>query len=281
MNWKISLLALAVGAGGTYLAMSHLRAPAVTQAVAPATTGAATQAMVPPQHAHDHDTPHEHAHDHAHDHDAPAKPMPRVPLPLSPQARAALQQFDQLRDMVPGDAAIALGRQLEAGINADNAAGYLQALLKADNPAVERAAIGALGRTADSAMVLALAGEYHELPPEQRGRILQTLEAAANPAAIDGLASIVAADTTEKRSALVMSAMYGIANIGTMDSVRYLLAQVTPGKADFALMALERVHSAQGIEMIRAAGDGSKDADGMAPAFRASLTRIAEAAGKS
>lgn len=276
MNWKIALAAVALGMGGTYLYMANGRAPATPQAIGMAAGAGATA-----QHSHDHDAPHEHAHDHPHDHDAPAKPLPRVVTPLSEQARAALQQFEQLRGMVPGDAAIALGRQLEAGITPENAAGYVQALVKADNPAVERAAMAALSRAADSGQMLALAGEYSEMPAEQRGRILQTLEGAANPAAVEGLTSIVAADNTEKRSALVMSAMYGIANIGTMDSVKYLLGQVSPGKADFALMALERVRTPQGIEMIRAAGEGSKDADGVAPAFRSALTRIAEAAGKS
>lgn len=284
MNWKITLAALAVGVGGTYLYMDYERSPASPQSIgasAQKPTAAADATAATAQHGHDRDVPHDHAHDHAHDHDAPAQPLPRVLAPLNAQARATLQQFDRLSNMVPGDAAVALGRQLEAGITAENAAGYVQALLKADNPAVERSAMAALAHAADSGQVLALAGEYSVLAPENRGRILQTLEGAANPAAVEGLTSIVAADNTEKRSALVMSAMYGIANIGTMDSVKYLLGQVTPGKADFALMALERVRTPQGIEMIRAAGQGSKDADAISPAFRPALKRIAEAAGKS
>ncbi|MEP7295386.1 MAG: hypothetical protein ABI702_04300 [Burkholderiales bacterium] len=276
MNWKISLAAVAVGVGGAYIFMANGRSPAILPSIgvpAPTSTTAGDATALTAHHGHDHDV--------AHNHDAPAQPMPRAIVPLNAQARAVLQQFDQLRNMVPGDAAVALGRQLEAGITTENAAGYVQALLKADTPAVERSAMAALAHTADSGQLLALAGEYSVLPPENRGRILQTLESAANPAAVEGLTSIVAADKTEKRSALVMSAMYGIANIGTMDSVKYLLGQVTPGKADFALMALERVRTPQGIEMIRAAGAGSKDADAISPAFRPALTRIAEAAGRS
>jgi hypothetical protein len=45
-------------------------------------------------------------------------------------------------------------------------------------------------------------------------------------------------------------------------------------------MALERVRTPQGIEMIRAAAEGSKDADTIAPAFRPALRRIADAAGR-
>ncbi|APW37903.1 hypothetical protein RD110_12440 [Rhodoferax koreense] len=270
MKWKIALAAVFVGIAGTYFYMTDAQAP--TTASAARTAAQKTEGS---------SEAHEHGNDHPHDHDAPAKPMPRVDMPLNAQAGAVLQQFDRLRSMVPGDAAIALGRQLEAGMTPENAAGYVQALLKADNPAVERSAMAALARSAGSEQILALAGEYSVLPPDSRGRILQTLENVSNPAAVDGLTSIVAADTTEKRSALVMSALYGIANIGTMDSVQYLLGQLSPGKADLALMALERVHTPQGIEIIRAAGDGSKDADGIPPAYRAALTRIAASAGKS
>lgn len=276
MNWKIALAAGTVGIAGTYFYMADVRAPATPSAARTVAPDAAA-----PSAQHDHGVPHDHGTGHAHDHDAPAKPMPRVDMPLNAQARAVVQQFDRLRSMVPGDTAITLGRQLEAGMTPENAAGYVQALVQADNPAVERSAMAALARSADSEQILALAGEYSALPPDNRGRILQTLESLANPAAVDGLTSIAAADNTEKRSALVMSAMYGMANIGSMESVQYLLGQLVPGKADLALMALERVHTKQGIEIIRSAGEGSKDADGILPAYRPALTRIAASAGKS
>ena len=280
MNWKLPLaaLALVVAVGGAYLYLADGRTPA-----APQLTGgspprmAAAPAETAPM------AKHEHQDGHAHDHDAPSPvklPTAVLSAPLTAQARASMHEFDHLRDMAPGDAAIALGRQMEAAITAENAAGYAQTLLKTDHAAVERSAIAALARTADSSLMLALAGQYDAVPPENRGRILQVLEGAANPVAVEGLAGIVAADTSEKRSPLVMSAMYGIANIGTMDSVQYLLGQVSRGNADFALMALERVRTPQGIELIRAAAAGSKDADAIAPSFRPALRRIAEAATK-
>jgi hypothetical protein len=280
MNWKIALVAAAAGLAGTYLYVAdEAQAPAISSA---AGVAAPTADVPAPQQGTE--TPHEHrsGQGQAHDHDAPAKPMPRVNLPLNAPSSAVVQRFDRLRGMVPGDAAIATSRQLEAGMTQENAAGYVQALVNADNPAVERAAMSALARSANSEQILALAGEYGAMPPDRRGRILQTLESVANPAAADGLTGIVAADHTEKRSALVMSAMYGIANIGNMDSVNYLLGQLSPGKADLALMALERVHTKQGIEIIRAAGEGSsKDAGGILPVYRAALTGIAASAGKS
>jgi hypothetical protein len=283
MNWKAPLAAVAmvVSAGSAYLYFADGRAPAgprASESSPPSATAATAQGL--PVAKHDH-RDHDHSHDHDHDAPSAAAPPPAAPpAPLNTQARAAMHEFDHLRNLAAGDAAIALGRQIEAGITADNAAGYVQALVKADNAAVERSAIAALARAADSGLILALAGQYGAMPPENRGRILQVFEAAANPAAVEGLAGIVAADTSEKRSPLVMSAMYGIANIGTMDSVQYLLGQVSRGNVDFALMALERVRTPQGIELIRAAGAGSKDADAIAPAFRPALRRIAEAAGK-
>lgn len=200
--------------------------------------------------------------------------------PLSPAALAVLQQFERLRSLPPGDDAIALGRQIEAAITPDNAAGYVQALLQGSGAAVERSAIAALAR-GDSSVMQALAASYGALPPESRGRVLQVFENASNPAAIEGLAAVFGADASEKRSALAMSALYGIANIGNTDGVHYLLQQVTPAHADYALMALERVRSPQGVEMIRAAAAGSKDGEQIASAYRPALRRIADAAGKS
>jgi folylpolyglutamate synthase/dihydropteroate synthase len=203
------------------------------------------------------------------------------PLPLGAASVEVLQRFEALRSLPPGDAAIALGQQLEAGINAENAAGYVQALLQTQDPAVERAAIAALARTADGGTLQTLAAAYGSLPAENRGRILQVLEQARNPEAVSGLAGIFSADTSEKRSPLVVSALYGIANIGSMDAVSYLLTQVTNQNADYALLALERVKSPQGRAMIQGAAEGSKDAASIPSTYRPALKRLAEAGAKS
>jgi hypothetical protein len=209
----------------------------------------------------------------------PARAVAAAPVALTPAAQAALQQFERLRGLPAGDASIALGRQLEAGITADNAEGYLQALLTATSAAEARAAGAAISRVGDSNLMRRMAGLYGSLQPEQRGRVLQVLEQARNPAAIEGLTSLFLADTSEKRSPLVMSALIGVANIGTMESVQVLLKQVTPANADYALLALDRVTSKQGIEMIRAAANGSKDAQSIPPHYLPALKRIAQ--GKS
>ena len=236
------------------------------------------QPAAPGHHDKEGGAPHTHG---AHDHHGGEPPAPvavkRPPAPLNAQALAAVQAFARLRDLPAGDAAIELGQQLEAGITADNTAGYVQTLLTTQNRAVERAAIAALARSANGAVMQEIAAEYGALPPEQRGRILQVLEGAANPAAWQGLASIAASDTSEKRSPVVMSALSGVANIGSVEAVQYLLSQLTPGNADFALMALRRVRSAQGIEMIRAAAQGSKDTSGLAPGFREALLQLSAA----
>jgi hypothetical protein len=188
------------------------------------------------------------------------------------------RQIDQLASLPPGDDAIAQGRQLAAAATPATAPAFREALLSTTNPAVERIAIAALARTADSALVQALANDYGELPAEQRGRVLQVLEGAANPAALEGLSQIVAADTSEKRSPLVMSALYGIASLGTMESVDYLLRQSATDAGDYALMAMERVHTRQGVELIRAAAAGSKGHEQLTPSLRSNLNRIASAA---
>ncbi len=210
-----------------------------------------------------------------------AAPTPRTPaatnaVALNPAARAALQQFERLRGLPAGDAAVELARQLEAGITADNTNGYVQALLKAASPAEARAAGAALARAGDGDVMRQLAGLYGSLDAEQRGRVLQVLEQAGNPQAIEGLAALFLADTSEKRSALVMSALYGVAHIGTMESVQVLLKQVTPANADYALLALGRVNSTQGIEMIRAAANGSKDAQSIPSHYLPALKRITQ-----
>ena len=212
---------------------------------------------------------------------AGATPLPRTtkaPRPLSAAAQGMARQIDQLASLPPGDDAIAQGRQLAAAATPATAPAFREALLSTANPAVERIAIAALARTADSALVQALANDYGELPAEQRGRVLQVLEGAANPAALEGLAQIVAADTSEKRSPLVMSALYGIASLGTMESVDYLLRQSATDAGDHALMAMERVHTRQGVELIRAAAAGSKGHEQLTPSLRSNLSRIASAA---
>lgn len=201
----------------------------------------------------------------------PAAALP----PLSPAAQAVARQIDQLAGLPPGDAAITLARQLETSVTPQTAPAFRDALLRATHPGVERVAISALARAADSELMVALAGDYGTLPPEARGRILQVLEAAGNPAALDGLTQIVAADTSEKRSPLVMSALYGIAHLGTMDSVGYLLRQTSTDSVDYALMALERVPTRQGVEMIRAAAAGSRGYEQISPSMRANLQRVA------
>jgi hypothetical protein len=194
---------------------------------------------------------------------------------------AIAQRFERLRALPAGDAAIALGREIEAAYSAENARGYVEALLAVDNPAVERAAMSALARNADGPTLLALADQYGSLPMERRGRILQVLEGAGNPDALPALVTIVSSETHEKRSALFMSAMYGMASVGTMDSINQLLSQLSNGNGDYALMALERVHTRQGVEIIRSAAEGGKDGARVEPAMRPALQRIAQAAASS
>ncbi len=204
----------------------------------------------------------------------------RAPAPsgaVTDEARAALGDFERLRSMPAGDAAIELSRGIEDAYTAGKAQTYMQALLSTEHDEVERAAAGALTRQGDADAMRKLADRYGQSNELQRGRILQVLEQASNPQALEGLADIVAADTSERRSAITMSAMVGIANIGTMESVTYLLEQVGAGNHDFALEALQRVGSAQGVEIIRAAAEGSKDAASVPSAFRPALARIAAA----
>ncbi len=261
------LLVIAVAAGAGVYRLTRSPAPEGPRAHAPAAAS--------DHHSHE-DNAAAHAHgEHAHESGGGVPvAVPRPPAPLNAQALAAVQAFARLRDLPAGDAAIELAHQLEAGITADNMAGYVQTLLTTQNRAVERAAIAALARAADGAVMQELVGAYGTLPPEQRGRILQVLEGAANPAAWQALAGIAASDTSEKRSPVALSALTGVANIGSMEAVQYLLTQLTPGNSDFALVALRRVRSAQGIEMIRAAAQGSKDSSGIEPAFRDALKQV-------
>lgn len=191
------------------------------------------------------------------------------------------RDFDRLRVMPPGNDAIALAQQLEAAITPGNTDVYLQALLATDHPAIERVVITALARTGDAAVMLTLAGHYGSTTDTARGRILQVLEAAENPAATSGLSAIVTAETSEKRSPVMMSAMYGIANTGSVDSVQYLLRQLNTDNAEYSVMALERVRSSQGLEMIRQAAEGSKDGQDLAPSLGPALRRIVESSSRS
>lgn len=197
------------------------------------------------------------------------------------KADGVLRDFDRLRVMQPGNDAIALAQQLEAAITPGNTDVYVQALLATDHPAIERVVITALARTADAGVMLTLAGHYGSTTDVARGRILQVLEAAENPAATSGLSAIVTAETSEKRSPVMMSAMYGIANTGSVDSVHYLLQQLNTANAEYSVMALERVRSSQGIEMIRQAAEGSKDGQDLAPSLGPALRRIVESSSRS
>jgi hypothetical protein len=200
---------------------------------------------------------------------------------LSEPAKALTKEFETLRELPSGDAAIALSRQLESAITKANMGGYVQALLTSDNTTVERVALSALARAADSSTLIELASYYGALAPERRGRILSVLEAAENPEAAAGLAAIIAADTSEKRSPLMVSALYGMANAGTMDTVQYLLGQLATDNFEYAVMALERVKSPQGVELIRSAAQGSKDVEQVPVDHLRTLQRIAEGKSRS
>jgi hypothetical protein len=283
MSWKKALPAVAtvasVVAGGWAMVLSgagDTDPPAVSTAAAPtsprasagsAAPGAVAAAITSAAPTASPATP-----------PAPATtPAPGAPtLALTPPAQASLQQMQRLGQLPPGDAAVALAQQLEAGISPDNAAGYVQALFSTTSPAAERAAIAALARSGDSGVMQTLAAHYGNLAPEQRGRVLQVFENAANPEALQGLTEVFAADRSEKRSALAMSALVGVAHIGTMESVQVLLSQITPANADYAFVALDRVSSPQGVEMIKGAASGSKDASGIPARYLPALKRLAE-----
>lgn len=197
---------------------------------------------------------------------------------LPPAARATAGEIGRLAALPPGDDAIALARRLEDTADAASLPAWREALLRSPHPAVERSAISVLARLADAETITALGEDYGRLPPEWRGRILQVLEQATRPEALDGLVHIVEADTGEKRSALAMSALQGLAHLGTMDSTDYLLQQVRSSNIDHALMALGRVSSRQGVEMTRAAAAGSRGFEGLDAGVRQALLRSAAAA---
>ena len=201
---------------------------------------------------------------------------PRAPLSVAAQDMA--REIDRLSALPPGDQAIAVGQHLAASATPAQAPAFLEALLRTTDPAIERVAIAALARTADSTVVQDMARAYGELPAEHRGRVLQVLEGVSHPAVLDGLTRIVASDTGERRSPVTMSALYGVANVGTMDSIDYLLRQTGTDNIDLAMMALERVRTRQGVELIRAAARGSKDHADLSPGVRQNLGRIASVA---
>ena len=263
MNWKIPLVALGVIAASAALIPQDRGVPS-SRVEAPQLP-VASEASLSSHLARMQEAAHQ------------ASTPPWATTLLNAQALSVSQQLDQLARMPDGDSAIALSRKLEAGVNAENVGGYLHALMTTSHSSVERVAIAALARAADARTMVELAGYYAALAPEHRGRILSVLEAAENPEAATGLAAIVAADTNEKRSPLMMSALYGIANTGSVDNVQYLLEQMATENAEYAVMALERVRSPQGIEMIRAAAQGSKDLAPVAADYQPALRLIAEA----
>lgn len=190
---------------------------------------------------------------------------------------AITRSLERLAAMPPGDPAIALGRRLELSITPKNARAFVDALLGVDHPAVERAAHAALALAVDSEVLTELVGRYDATPQPRRGRILELLEDMESPAATRSLIETVARDTAEKRSPLLVSAMRGLARIGTAESVGYLIGQVATDNEAYALMALEHVRTEQAREMIRAASVGNKDSAGLAPEILATLARIAAA----
>lgn len=187
---------------------------------------------------------------------------------------AAAALFSQIAAIPAGAEAIALSQQLEAGITTQNAGQYVSALLSTDHPGVERAAHAALARTADSASITLLAQSYGQIPEERRGRVLQVLEQAQNPAAYEGLVQTVQADTSEKRSPILVSAMLGLANVGTRDAVGYLLTQMNGANEFFATQALGRVNHAEGLALMEAAAAGNKDGEALGEHGRQTLQGI-------
>ncbi|NRT57906.1 hypothetical protein [Sphaerotilus uruguayifluvii] len=203
-----------------------------------------------------------------------ALPLAALPAP----AQAAAREIERLAALPAGDEAIALARRLEDGADAASLPAWRLALLGSSSAAIERSAVTVLARLADAETIAALGQDYGRLPPERRGRILQVLENASRPEALDGLVRIAEGDSDEKRSALSMSAMHGLAHLGTMDATDYLLQQVRTPVIDHALMALAGVGTRQGVEMMRAAADGSRGFESLDAGTRQALRRTAAAA---
>jgi hypothetical protein len=173
--------------------------------------------------------------------------------------------FAQLEALAAGPEAIALTQKIEAGITPENTPQYVAAFLSTQNAAVERATSAALARTADSATVSSITSAYGNIPEQSRGRILTFLESVQNPAAYQGLIQTVKADTSEKGSPILGSAMHGMANLGTNESVAWLLSQLNGDREFFALQSLSRVQSPAGRATMEGAVAGNKDGAGLDP----------------
>jgi hypothetical protein len=187
---------------------------------------------------------------------------------------AQVDLFAQLAALPAGAESVTLTQQLESGITAQNAGQYVQALLSTEHPGILRASHAALARTADSGTISQLAQSYGQIPEERRGRVLQVLEQAQNPAAYQGLVDTVRADTSEKRSPILVSAMLGLANVGSRESVSYLMSQLTGPNEFFAAQALRQVNSTQGLDLMQAAAAGNKDGEALGAHGRQLLQEI-------
>jgi hypothetical protein len=167
--------------------------------------------------------------------------------------------FAKLAAVPAGAEAVALTQKLEAAIAPENVDQYISALVTTDHVAIQRATHAALTRTADSAAVTKLAAQFGTATEQGRGRILQCLEQLQNPAAYAGLVSTVRADTSEKGSPILGSAMFGLANIGSQEAAVFILSQVSTQNEFFALRALERLESPDARRVVEGALAGNKD----------------------
>ncbi len=189
---------------------------------------------------------------------------------------AVARSFETLAGLPSGDPAIELGHRLEAAISPENAVAYVDALLSTESPAVERVAHAALARAGDRASFEELLRRHAGTSLARRGRILALLEDVRTPAAVEVLVSAIGADTSEKRSPLLVSAMRGLASVATPESIAYLIGQLWTHNEAYAWIALEAVHTPQGRELIRAAARGNKDSAGLPADRLANLARIAD-----
>jgi hypothetical protein len=171
--------------------------------------------------------------------------------------------FAKLAAAPAGAEAIALTQKLDAAITAENVDQYIAALVTTDHIAIERATHAALSRTADSAAVTKLAAQFGTATEQGRGRILQCLEQLQNPAAYAGLVSTVRADTSEKGSPILGSAMFGLASIGSPEAAAFIVSQVPTQNEFFALKALERLSTPDARRVVEGALAGNKDGTGL------------------
>jgi hypothetical protein len=211
-------------------------------------------------------------------------PGPRhAPVPGHPGGAAATREFEAitrsfetLAGLPSGDPAIEFGHRLEAAISPENAVAYVDALLSTDSPVVERVAHAALARAGDRASFEELLRRHSGTSLARRGRILALFEDVRTTAAVETLVSAIEADTSEKRSPLLVSAMRGLASVATPESIAYLIGQLSTPNEAFAWIALEAVRTPQGRELIRAAARGNKDSAGLPADRLANLARIAD-----